>query len=110
MATGHRAGRSRATPSHGSRSKGSSHDVKQNMYVMYVVSAKISIRGRRADRPTSGPHRTVPLPRRPLIETLGETTYVLCLGPWLDPLERLHCDGVALLRPARCPAACRSEA
>ena len=107
MAAGHRTGSSRATPSQGNRSEGFSHDIKQNMY---GVSARISIRGRRADRPTSGPHRTVPLPRRPLIETLGETTYVLCLGPWLDSLERLPCDGLVLQRPARCPAAGRSEA
>ena len=107
MAAGHRAGRSRATPSQGSRSEGSSHDIKQNMY---VVSAMISTCGRRADRPTSGPLRTVPSPRRPRIETLGETTYVLCLGSWLDPLERLPCDGMALRRPERCPAAGRSDA
>ena len=107
MAAGHRAGRSRATPSQWSRSEVSSHDIKQNMC---VVSARISIRGRRADRPTSGPLRTVPSPRRPRIETLGETTYVLCLDRWLDPLERLPCDGVVLLRPARYPTAGRSEA
>ena len=77
MAAGHRAGRSRATPSQWSRSEVSSHDIKQNMY---GVSAIISIRGRRADRPTSGPLRTVPSPRRPRIEILAETTYVLCLG------------------------------
>ena len=28
----------------------------------------------------------------------------------LDPLERLPCDGLVLQRPARCPAAGRSEA
>ena len=107
MAAGHRTGSSRAIPSQGNRSEGFSHDIKQNMY---VVSAMISTCGRRADRPTSGPLRTVPSPRRPRIETLGETTYVLCLGPWLDSLERLPCDGLVLQWPARCPAAGRSEA
>ena len=77
---------------------------------MYGFSARISTCGRRADRATSGPLRTVPSPRRPRIETLGETTYVLCLGSRLDPLERLPCDGLVLQRPARCPAAGRSEA
>ena len=77
---------------------------------MYGFSARISICGRRADRATSGPIRTAPSPRRPRIETLAETTYVLCLCSWLDPLERLPCDGLVLQRPARCPAAGRSEA
>ena len=62
MAAGHRAGRSRATPSQWSRSEVSSHDIKQNMC---VVSARISIRGRRADRPRSGPLILfAPCPRR----------------------------------------------
>ena len=77
MAAGHRTGSSRATPSQGNRSEVFSHDIKQNMY---GFSARISTCGRRADRATSGPLRMVPLPRRPRIETLEETTYVLCLG------------------------------
>ena len=87
-AAGHRAGRCRTSPSQGSRSKESSRDIKRNMY---GFSARISTCGRRADRATSGPLRTVPSPRRPRIETLAETTYVLCLGPCpVTPL--LRCD------------------
>ena len=56
-AAGHRAGRCRTSPSQGSRSKGSSRDIKRNMY---GFSARISTCGRRADRATSGPLRTVP--------------------------------------------------
>ena len=76
MAAGHRTGSSRAIPSQGNRSEGFSHDIKQNMY---VVSAMISTCGRRADRATSGPLRTVPSPRRPRIEILAETTHIFCL-------------------------------
>ena len=53
-AAGHRAGRCRTIPSQGSRSKGSSRDIKRNMY---RFSARISTCGRRADRATSGPLR-----------------------------------------------------
>jgi hypothetical protein len=48
--------------------------------------------------------------RRPHIEILAQDPYIFRLIRWLDSLERLPCDGVVLLRPARCPAAGRSEA
>ena len=48
--------------------------------------------------------------RRPHIEILAQDPYIFRLIPWLDPLERLPCDGLVLQRPARCPAAGRSEA
>ena len=94
MAAGHRAGRSRATPSQWSRSEVSSHDIKQNMC---VVSARISIRGRRADRPRSGPLCTVPSPRRPRIEILAEITYFFLLVSITRPLGAppLRRDGSA---------------
>ena len=48
--------------------------------------------------------------RRPQIEFLAQDPYIFRLISWLDPLERLPCDGLVLQRPARCPAAGRSEA
>ena len=48
--------------------------------------------------------------RRPHIEILAQDPYIICLISRLDPLERLPCDGLVLQRPARCPAAGRSEA
>ena len=48
--------------------------------------------------------------RRPQVEILAENPYIFRLISRLDPLERLPCDGLVLQRPARCPAAGRSEA
>ena len=48
--------------------------------------------------------------RRPQVEILAENLYIFRLISRLDPLERLPCDGLVLQRPARCPAAGRSEA
>ena len=44
---------------------------------------------------------------RPHIEILAQDPYIFRLIRWLDPLERLPCDGHALERPPWSPAAGR---
>ena len=76
-AAGHRAGRCRTSPSQGSRSKGSTHEPKHKTY---VVSARVSIRGRRGEGTVRRGPDVARSARRPQVEILAETTYVLCLG------------------------------
>ena len=106
-AAGHRSGRLRAIPSQVSRSKGSSHEPKHKTY---VVSARVSIRGRRGEGTVRRGPDVARSARRPQVEILAENPYIFRLISRLDPLERLPCDGLVLQRPARCPAAGRSEA
>ena len=103
----HRTGRCRTIPSQGSRSKGSTHEPKHKTY---VVSARVSIRGRRGEGTVRRGPDVARSARRPQVEILAENPYIFRLISRLDPLERLPCDGLVLQRPARCPAACRSEA
>ena len=107
QAAGHRAGRCRTSPSQGSRSKESSHEPKHKTY---VVSARVSIRGRRGEGTVRRGPDVARSARRPQVEILAENPYIFRLISRLDPLERLPCDGLVLQRPARCPAAGRSEA
>ena len=107
LAAGRRAGRCRTSPSQGGRSKGSTHEPKHKTY---VVSARVSIRGRRGEGTVRRGPDVARSARRPQVEILAENPYIFCLISRLDPLERLPCDGMVLQRPARCPAAGRSEA
>ena len=108
-AAGHRAGSCRTSPSQESRSKGSTHEPKHKTY---VVSARVSIRGRRGEGTVRRGPDVARSARRPQVEILAENPYIFRLISRLmvDSLERLPCDGLVLQRPARCPAAGRSEA
>ena len=75
-----------------------------------MVSARVSIRGRRGEGTVRRGPDVARSARRPQVETLAENPYIFRLISRLDPLERLPCDGLVLQRPARCPAAGRSEA
>ena len=97
-AAGHRAGRCRTSPSQGSRSKGSTHEPKHKTY---VVSARVSIRGRRGEGTVRRGPDVARSARRPQVEILAENPYIFRLISRLDPLERLPCDALVLQRPAR---------
>ena len=75
-----------------------------------MVSARVSIRGRRGEGTVRRGPDVARSARRPQVEILAENPYIFCLISRLDRLERLPCDGLVLQRPARCPAAGRSEA
>ena len=105
-AAGHRAGRCRTSPSQGSRSKGSTHEPKHKTY---VVSARVSIRGRRGEGTVRRGPDVARSARRPQVEILAENPYIFRLTSRLDPLERLPYNGLVLQWLARCPAAGRSE-
>ena len=75
-----------------------------------TAAAAASIRGRRGEGTVRRGPDVARSARRPQIEILAENPYIFCLISRLDPLERLPCDGLVLQRPARCPAAGRSEA
>ena len=75
-----------------------------------MVSPRVSIRGRRGEGTVRRGPDVARSARRPQVEILAENPYIFCLISRLDPLERLPCDGLVLQRPARCPAAGRSEA
>ena len=75
-----------------------------------MVSARVSIRGRRDEGTVRRGPDVARSARRPQVEILAENPYIFRLISRLDPLERLPCDGLVLQRPARCPAAGRSEA
>ena len=47
------------------------------------------------------PRHTVPSARQPLIEVLGDDTYILRLVSRVEYMERLPCDGQLLEMPAR---------
>ena len=75
-----------------------------------TAAAAASIRGRRGEGTVRRGPDVARSARRPQVEILAENPYIFCLISRLDPLERLPCDGLVLQRPARCPAAGRSEA
>ena len=75
-----------------------------------MVSARVSIRGRRGEGTVRRGPDVARSARRPQVEILAENLYIFRLISRLDPLERLPCDGLVLQRPTRCPAAGRSEA
>ena len=75
-----------------------------------TAAAAASIRGRRGEGTVRRGPDVARSARRPQVEILAENPYIFRLISRLDPLERLPCDGLVLQRPARCPAACRSEA
>ena len=88
-AAGHRAGRCRTSPSQGSRSKGSTHEPKHKTY---VVSARVSIRGRRGEGTVRRGPDVARSARRPQVEILAEKPYIFRL------ISRLHA-----IRTARSP-------
>ena len=75
-----------------------------------TAAAAASIRGRRGEGTVRRGPDVARSARRPQVEILAENPYIFRLISRLDPLERLPCDGMVLQRPARCPAAGRSEA
>ena len=75
-----------------------------------TAAAAASIRGRRGEGTVRRGPDVARSARRPQVEILAENPYIFCLISRLDTLERLPCDGLVLQRPARCPAAGRSEA
>ena len=75
-----------------------------------TAAAAASIRGRRGEGTVRRGPDVARSARRPQVEILAENPYIFRLISRLDPLERLPCDGLVLQRPARCPAAGRSEA
>ena len=77
-----------------------------------MVSARVSIRGRRGEGTVRRGPDVARSARRPQVEILAENPYIFRLISRLmvDSLERIPCDGLVLQRPARCPAAGRSEA
>ena len=74
-----------------------------------TAAAAASIRGRRGEGTVRRGPDVARSARRPQIEILAENPSIFLISR-LDPLERLPCDGLVLQRPARCPAAGRSEA
>ena len=75
-----------------------------------MVSARVSIRGRRGEGTVRRGPDVARSARRPQVEILAENPYIFRLISRLDPLDRLPYDGLVLKMPARCPAAGRSEA
>ena len=75
-----------------------------------TAAAAASIRGRRGEGTVRRGPDVARSARRPQVEILAENPYIFRLISRLDPLERLPCDALVLQRPARCPAAGRSEA